>query len=627
MTTPLPLNYVYDIETFRALFCAVIVCPETNQRWIFEVSRRRDNSTALIESVRWIGQTGGNMVGFNNEAFDYVVLHAMANTPGWQAYDAYLKAQQLIQSQDTNRFGETIWPNKRLARQIDLFKIHHFDNKARSTSLKALEFNMRLPWIEEPPYDLLHAEYLTDEQIDETIAGCAYDVGATVEFWRRSAEQIAFREKLSAEYEQDWINANDTKIGKQYFIMRLEQQQPGTCYTRGPGGRQPRQTPRESIALADVILPSVSFRMPEFASTLDWFKSQTITNTKDAFGTDKESKELTRVSVRGFPFVFGTGGIHGSIKRKAVRATATHDIVDVDVASYYPNLAIANRLYPAHLGEMFADIYEQVYQMRKQYPKDDPVNGVLKLALNGVYGDSNNPYSPFYDPQYTMSITINGQLLLCMLAETVMLYTTAEMIQINTDGMTIRIPKSERDILTDCLKAWETHTRLEIESVDYECMFIRDVNNYIARTTGGKVKRKGAYETANPDKRKPIGWHQDCGGLVVPKVAERVMLDGADALTELINWRDPYDFMLRCKTGRESKLIDSAGGIHGRVTRYHIARDGVTLTKHMPKTTARIEKGWFVNVCNDASSFDWRTLELRWYLNEISKLVIDESLS
>lgn len=626
MSTPAPLNYVYDIETFRAMFCAVVRCVETGDQYRFEVSRRRNDGPALIQSVRWIGQTHGNMIGFNNEAFDYIVLHAMAQLPAWTEYDAYAKAQQIFASQDTNRFGETVWPNQRIARQIDLFKIHHFDNKARSTSLKALEFNMRLPKIEEPPYELVHAEYLTDQQLDETLDGCVADTGATYDFYMRSLEQIAFREQLSAEYEQDWINANDTKIGKQYFIMRLEQQQPGTCYVRGPNGRQPRQTPRDAIRLADVILPSVSFRLPEFSATLEWFRGQVITNTKDAFGADRESKELTRTSVRGFPFEFGTGGIHGSIKRRVVRATDTHEIVDVDVASYYPNLAIANRLYPAHLGELFADIYEQVYRMRQQYPKDDPINGMLKLALNGVYGDSNNRYSPFYDPQYTMSITINGQLLLCMLAETIMLYTGAEMIQINTDGMTVRLPRSERAVFDDCLKAWEAHTRLTLESVNYDCMFIRDVNNYIAKTIDGKVKRKGAYETADPGKRKPIGWHQDCGGLVVPKVAERVMLDGADALSELINWRDPYDFMMRCKVGRDSRLVDDIGNTYGRITRYHIARNGVTLTKRMPKTTTRIEKGWFVNVCNDADSFDWRRLELRWYLDEVRKLVIDEAL-
>lgn len=44
------------------------------------------------------------------------------------------------------------------------------------------------------------------------------------------------------------------------------------------------------------------------------------------------------------------------------------------------------------------------------YAKGTPENAMLKLALNSVYGDSNNQYSVFYDPMYTMKITVNGQL-------------------------------------------------------------------------------------------------------------------------------------------------------------------------------------------------------------------------
>ena len=66
---------------------------------------------------------------------------------------------------------------------------------------------------------------------------------------------------------------------------------------------------------------------------------------------------------------------------------------------------------------------------------------MLKLALNGVYGDSNNVFSVFYDPLFTMSITLNGQLLLCLLAENLMENVPGlKIIQCNTDGITVRIP-------------------------------------------------------------------------------------------------------------------------------------------------------------------------------------------
>jgi hypothetical protein len=101
--------------------------------------------------------------------------------------------------------------------------------------------------------------------------------------------------------------------------------------------------------------------------------------------------------IDGFRFDFGVGGIHGSLTSKVVKETKTYKIVDADVSSMYPNIAISNRVYPEHLTSKFCDIYQDVYEQRKSYPKTSAENAMLKLALNGVYGDSNNKYSPFYD--------------------------------------------------------------------------------------------------------------------------------------------------------------------------------------------------------------------------------------
>ena len=147
---------------------------------------------------------------------------------------------------------------------------------------------------------------------------------------------------------------------------------------------------------------------------LNYLRAQTITETKGVL------KDVT-ATIDGFDFIFGTGGIHGSVSNQCVESDDEFVIVDLDVSSYYPNLAIVNRFYPEHLGETFCDIYSSLYEQRKQHAKGTAENAMLKLALNGVYGDSNNRFSVFYDPLFTMQITLNGQLLLCMLAEWLLL--------------------------------------------------------------------------------------------------------------------------------------------------------------------------------------------------------------
>ena len=59
----------------------------------------------------------------------------------------------------------------------------------------------------------------------------------------------------------------------------------------------------------------------------------------------------------------------------------------------------------------------------------------------------------------------------------------------------------------------------------------------------GSVKRKGAYEYK-------VGWHQNAGGLVVPKVAEKVLTQGAPIRQTIEQWPDVMDFMLRTKVPR-----------------------------------------------------------------------------
>lgn len=64
-------------------------------------------------------------------------------------------------------------------------------------------------------------------------------------------------------------------------------------------------------------------------------------------------------------------------------------------SSMYPNIAISNNVFPQHLTKRFCDIYKDVYEQRKSYAKGTAENAMLKLALNGVYGDSNNQFGPF----------------------------------------------------------------------------------------------------------------------------------------------------------------------------------------------------------------------------------------
>lgn len=686
------MDWIYDIETYPNCFtvCAINTDEETVT---FECSTRRNDIVDLLAWLDKLHKNKDRMIGFNNVGFDYPVIHdllsvrekALTVSGKAIAVRTYKKAQMVIGAD--NVFQRMVKPSDEYVKQIDLFKIHHFDNKARSTSLKLLEFNMRSNNIEDLPYPV--GTVLDDDQIAQLIKYNMHDVRETLKFYNHSLGMIRFREGLTQKYKRDFINHNDTKIGKDYFIMRLEEEMPGSCYKVVNNVRKVQQTKRASINIADCLFNYYNFKRPEFIAVLDWFKQQTITETKGVFSDISEDElgdvaeyaamltkrkkfffkpsqeavdkfmaahpagwidnielktkkkgekqysywgcwnvaENLNVVVDGFRFDFGTGGIHGSIESSVVQSDADSIIIDADVASMYPNIAIANRVYPEHLSDRFCDIYQDVYEQRKSYAKGTVENAMLKLALNGVYGDSNNQFSPFYDPKYTMTITINGQLSLCLLAERLMEIDGLSIIQINTDGVTVKMPRSKQAEYDAICAAWQKQVGLQLEFAVYSKMIIRDVNNYIAVYDSGKVKRKGAYQYED------LGWHQDQGSLVIRKAAEASILHGADVESFIKSHDDDYDFMMRTKVPRSSKLVlkmlDGEEIPQQNTCRFYACTAGADLVKIMPalkdeEESRRISigSGWGMWVCNDVKDFKREDLDYNYYIEAANKLLI-----
>lgn len=671
-----PRDWGYDLETYRNCFTACFIHATTGMELMFEISDRVNQQQQLIDFMFNLGRSKARGVGFNNLSFDYPVLHFVAHNPGCTLEQIYAKAQSQIKPD--GQWPEIVWDRDQIFEQIDLYKINHFDNKARRTSLKALEVAMQSRNVKDLPFPV--GMVLNDEQKGILIAYNKHDVRETLKFYVRCLPAIRFREELTQTHKHNFMNHNDTKIGKDYFVMELEKS--GVeCFNRDDSGRKlgPRQTPRDSICFADVIFPYIKFDRPEFNEILSRFQSKTI--YRKEIDTLESGKLVTKgvfsdlsCVIDGYDFIFGVGGIHGSVESQVVSTNETHQLIDVDVSSMYPSISISNDVYPEHLGDGFCRINKYFFDERMRVGKKTTAGAVYKLAMNGTYGDSNNPYSPFYDPKYTMTITVNGQLMLAMLCEKLLSIQNLYIIQSNTDGVTFMCPHGDIERMRNVCREWETVTRLELEEVFYNKMAIRDVNSYVAVSNDGKVKRKGAYEYN-------YQYHQDPSAMVVPKAAEAALVRGEDIRTFITSHRDKFDFMLRAKVPRSARLVmrwPEWGAEHElqNTTRVFISRNGGSLVKLLPPTgtpgawkrkngltdevyyavvreitgqpgdldstgapwderihTGNRSKhdavressfcaGCRVTECADANDFDWGSLDYEYYVKEAEKLVL-----
>lgn len=632
-------DWIYDLETYPNVFTAAFEHSHADVRLCFEISNYRDDTPQLMEFLQYLRETFARLIGFNNVGFDYPILHLLMKAGRCNASTLYDKCVAIIECQDNDRWVHLVKPTDRYIPQVDLMLIHHFDNQARRTSLKALEFNMRSMTIEDLPFPV--GTVLDREQIAVLKQYNAHDVNQTKKFYHLSKHMIAFRDELSEKYHRDFTNHNDTKIGKDYFIMQLEAAGVA-CYTYGKEGRQPKQTPRHGIRLADAILPWIQFEHPEFARVLAWLREQTIYGTKDTLKirttvTDKKGVEKVKMlpvtaTIDGMLYVFGTGGIHASRSSEIVSADSENMILDLDVTSFYPNLAIKNGFFPEHLGSEFVTIYEALFKQRGTYPKKSSESQMLKLALNGVYGDSGNPYSVFYDPLFTMKITMNGQLLLCLLAENLMKVPGLRVLQCNTDGVTVKMPRTSEPVLRQVCAWWEGVTKLALEDTEYAKVNIRDVNNFVMVSTKGSVKRKGAYEwqAGSLYDSGYDGWNQDASFLVVPKVAEKVLTEGVSIRDTIANWPDVMDFMIRIKVPRSGYLMWGDEKIQN-TTRYIVTTDGKPLVKWLEPNAKKDPEKWRafnqeggrnVQVCNRLTGSEMFNIDQNYYIQEVEKLVM-----
>ena len=603
---------IYDIETMQELFLVCLYNPETQQWHEFQVSK---NTNQIDSFVRFIeAHPEHYFVGYNNLRFDaQVVEWIIRNHNGWHEMSALevcaliaQKAADIIHDANFDVFPE--FKEEWLSfKQIDLFKVHHYDNKNRRVSLKRLEFEMDLDNIEEMPIHHTKTN-MTDDEIETTIDYCRNDVYATYEFYLitigetdhplyKGNNQIELRQDIEAEFGIPCLNYSDSKIGDE-MIKKYYCQEKGIQYTDLPK----KGYFRKEIKMSNCIAHYVEFKTPELKEFLKRMK-------KNVLGLQDDFKES--IEFYGNTYSFMKGGLHTENKPKIFEADEDTKIIDWDVSSYYPAIIISNGKYPQHLGKEFLRGYKQMFDKRLELKplakKDKKIKGIvgaLKLAVNSVYGKSSDMQNWIYDRQLTMFTTITGELSLMMLIEAYEL-AGINIISANTDGVTIMVKNDLIDKMHEINKWWMDLTTYELEDTNYKKIIFSTVNDYLAIKTDGEIKKKGDFLT-------DFELHKNKSARIVPIALEHFFVNDVPVDTTIRNHTNIYDFCLRQKASSNFHYEGTQAGkvtVYNKLIRYYVSNTGEKLMKIKnpdcdtnAADASQVEAGeWVMHVCNKLS--------------------------
>ncbi len=585
-------HWVMDYETLLNCFVAVFEDVKSKDREIFVIHKERNECLEFITFLERNILLEEWHVSFNGIGFDaQVTEHILENKDqllemsGEEvALFIYAKAQDTIQ-----RSSEGEWavfaPWTLQIKQVDVFKLNHWDNAAKRTSLKWAQFSMDWQNIQDMP--IHHStEIKTLKQIDSIIGYCINDVASTKAIMYRSKKQIALRQELTKEYNIDLFSASEPRIAKELFAMFLSKKTGIKKYDL-----KKMRTYRSKLIVNDLLLPNIKFKTATFQRLVSKFRDLEL-DPHDLKGSFKYS-----VRYKGITTHFGLGGVHGA-RKDIYTSNDEYVIMSSDVTSFYPNLAIRNKWSPLHLPkEEFCDQYEWFFNERKKIPKSDPRNYVYKIVLNSTYGLSNDENSFLYDPELTMRITLNGQLSLMMLYEMICeRIPNAVPLMQNTDGLETRIPRKYVDEYMEICKEWEDITNLQLEHDTYQKVVLADVNNYIALKEGKDFKTKAIGRFVFED----LPLHKNKSFLCIRKAMYDYFIYGKDPEQSIKENKNIFDFCGGVKAKGDWKFFEEhiVNGEHKRsplqkTVRYYISNKGSkTLKIHsLDGRVAQVEAG------------------------------------
>lgn len=647
----------FDIEVFPNYFLLVVYDPyekkyNTFQLWEIDNVVVSNDIFKLLKFLK--DEKDTYFCGYNSLGYDMQILTEIVN-------------KGLISITKIKEFNDSLieseWPIYReeqlCNKTLDLMLVNNYGPRsAKSTSLKKLEFNLRKKKIQDLPYhfnDILTKE----DQINEVIKYCKYDVEVTKDIFSLSKELINMRIEFGKEQKLDVLNSPEPDLAKKFVYREL-----ASYMNITEKQFKDLRSYHDQIDVKLLILPFIEFKHSHYQEVLDYYNSLSLKPTvKSVRNPNLKVINLKNVISKtitydGLTTVYGSGGVHASVAPGVYEENEEYMITTADFTSYYPHLQFIHDCIAGHIpSELYSKLIRFLFAERKKHNKGTALNYAYKILINLLYGLSNSEYSALYDTRATLKTTINGMLSISMIADKIYDIPNAKILMKNTDGLEIYHLRKDKNLIEEILNSISTLINIPIEIGYYKKMIIRDVNNYTSIDINNNVKTKGIFEDYQ-DIIKQGAYHKDTSAMIIPKALKAYYINNIPIEDTINNENSIYEFCYGNKGSSsykwmltkynpdsgvsKSELFDSrfvryfAGGTD-TLSQFWIkgARNGsiqavqaqtpITLLMNVPKEDILdLDKHGNHKPRLDRDGniiYRYPTLNRQWYINECNKII------
>lgn len=308
------------------------------------------------------------------------------------------------------------------------------------------------------PFDI--DRKLTDKELKETIRYCRFDVFNTIEVFMRRKNEFDSQLELVKTFKLPLNCLGKTQAQLAAIIL---------------GAKKKRFKDEWAIRLPDTA------QLGRYKNIGNWF----LDKANHCYDCKLDTE------ICGLTHTIAWGGIHAGVKKYHYKCKPHEVILDIDVDQLYPTLMIRYGLLSRAVEEpqRFKNILETSLRLKKEGKKKE--REPYKRICNITYGAEGDKFNPMYDPLHRNLVCVFGQVLIIDLLEKI--EDLIELLQSNTDGIFIKIDRSKLPELKRRIESWEKRTGLKMSYDEFEAMYAKDVNNYIAVRKDGSYHCKGAY--------------------------------------------------------------------------------------------------------------------------------------